>query len=78
LLGIDWAFKNSNVVDLKKRRMTFEGNGLNFIAPLDPDEYHKYTEPIREEDHAYEIENIYKLASRQHDYINPTVDGNLS
>jgi hypothetical protein len=77
LLGIDWAFNNSNVVDLKKRRMTFEDNGLNFIAPLDPYEDHKYTEPIREEDHAYKIENIYKLTSRQHDYINPTVDGNL-
>ena len=38
LLGIDWAFNNSTVVDLKKRRMTFEGNGLRFIAPLDPDE----------------------------------------
>jgi hypothetical protein len=23
LLGIDWAFNNSTVVDLKKRRMTF-------------------------------------------------------
>ena len=38
LLGIDWAFNNSTVVDLKKRRMTFEGDGLRFIEPLDPDE----------------------------------------
>jgi hypothetical protein len=58
LLGIDWAFNNSTIVDLKKRRMTFEGVGLRFIAPLDPDEGPKYTEPIREEDHAYELENI--------------------
>jgi hypothetical protein len=64
LLGIDWAFNNSTVVDLKKRRMIFEGR--------------RYTEPIREEDHAYELENIYKLIARQHDYINPTTDGNLS
>jgi hypothetical protein len=78
LLGIDWAFNNSTVVDLKKRRMTFEGNGLKFIAPLDPDEGRRYTEPIREEDHTYELENIYKLTARQHDYINPTTDGNLS
>jgi hypothetical protein len=38
LLGIDWAFNNSTVVDLKKIHMTFERDGLRFIAPLDPDE----------------------------------------
>jgi hypothetical protein len=38
LLGIDWAFNNSNMVDLKKRHMIFERDGLRFIAPLDPDE----------------------------------------
>jgi hypothetical protein len=78
LLGIDWAFNNSTVVNVKKRRMKFEGDGFRVIAPLDPDEGLQYTEPIREEDYAYELENIYKLTARQHDYINPTVDGNLS
>jgi hypothetical protein len=38
LLGIDWAFNNSIVVDLKKRRMMFEGEGLRVIAPLDLNE----------------------------------------
>ena len=38
LLGIDWDFNNSTIVDLKKRRMEFEGNGINVISPLDPDE----------------------------------------
>jgi hypothetical protein len=78
LLGIDWDFNNSIVVDLKKRRMMFEGDGLRVIAPLDPDEGHRYIEPIREEDCAYELENIYKLTARKKDYINPTTDGNLS
>jgi hypothetical protein len=78
LLGIDWAFDNSTVVDLNKIHMTFEIHGLRFIAPLDPDEGPRYTYPIREEDHAYELENIYKLTARQHDYINPTSDWNLS
>jgi hypothetical protein len=41
--------------------MTFEGDGLRIIAPLDPDEGCRYTEPIREEDPTYELENIYKL-----------------
>jgi hypothetical protein len=38
LLGIDWAFNNSTVVDLKKICMTFERDGLRVISPLDPDE----------------------------------------
>jgi hypothetical protein len=64
LLGIDWDFNNSTIVDLMKRRMTFEGNVLKFIAPLDSDEGCRYIEPIKEEDRAYEIENIYKLTER--------------
>jgi hypothetical protein len=65
LLGIDWAFNNSTMVDLKKRRMMFEGYVLRVIAPLDPDEGLRYTKPIIEEDHTYELENIYKLTARQ-------------
>jgi hypothetical protein len=78
LLGIYWAFNTSTVVDLKKIRMTFERDGLRVIAPLDPDEGPRYTEPIREEDHTYELENIYKLTTKQQDYINPAAYGNLS
>jgi hypothetical protein len=61
LSGIDWDFNNSTVVDLKKRRMMFEGDGLRVIAPLDPNEGPRYIETIREEDHTYMLENIYKL-----------------
>jgi hypothetical protein len=43
LLAIDWDFENLTVVDLKKRRMKFEGDGLSVIAPLDPDESRRYT-----------------------------------
>jgi hypothetical protein len=48
LLGIDWDFNNSTVVDLKKIHMTFERDGLRVISPLDSDEGHRYTKPIRE------------------------------
>jgi hypothetical protein len=78
LLGIDWAFKNSTFFDLKKIRMTFEGDGIRFISPLDPNEGHRYKELIREEVCAYELEKIYKLTAGQQDYINPTANGNLS
>jgi hypothetical protein len=43
LLEIDWAFDNSTVVDLKKRRMTFEKAGLRVIALLYLDEGPRYT-----------------------------------
>jgi hypothetical protein len=78
LLGIDWDVNNSIVVDLKKRHMNFERDGLRVIAPLDLDEGHRYTKPIREEDYAYALENIYNLTAIQQDYINHTFDGNLS
>jgi hypothetical protein len=58
--------------------MTFEKDGLRIVAPLDPDEGPWYTKPIIEEDHAFELENIYKLTARQQDYINPTADKNMS
>jgi hypothetical protein len=47
LLGIDWAFNNYTIVDLKKRRMMFEGDGLRVISPLDHVEGRRYTKPIR-------------------------------
>ena len=36
LLGIDWAFDNLAVINLKKKQMTFEGHNIRIIAPLDP------------------------------------------
>ena len=38
LLGIDWAFENYTIVDLKKRCMKFKNDGLRVIAPLHSDE----------------------------------------
>ena len=35
LLGIEWAMENAAIINLKKRQMTFEGNGLRIIIPLD-------------------------------------------
>jgi hypothetical protein len=43
LLEIDWAFNNSTMVDLEKRRKMFEGHGLRFIVSLYPDEGQRYT-----------------------------------
>ena len=43
LLGIDWAFYNLVVINLKKKQMTFEGHNIIIIAPLDPSKGPRYT-----------------------------------
>ena len=49
LLGIEWAMANAAIINLKRRQMTFEGNGLRVIIPLDPSQGERYTEPLRDE-----------------------------
>ena len=43
LLGIEWAMENDAIINLKRRQMTFEGNGLRVIIPLDPSQGERYT-----------------------------------
>ena len=43
LLGIDWAFENQEIINLKKKIMSFEGNGIQVIGPLDPALGPRYT-----------------------------------
>jgi hypothetical protein len=35
-LGLDWAFDNQAIINLKTRKMTFESGEYRVIAPLDP------------------------------------------
>jgi hypothetical protein len=49
LLGIDWAFENNAVMNLKKRKMSFEIDTLCMVAPLDPYEGKIYNE-LEDED----------------------------
>ena len=58
--------------------MTFEGQNIEIIAPLDPSMGPCYTEPIRAEEEAREINDFYKMTTMQDDYIYPTTDGTLS
>ena len=45
LLGINWAYDNYAVIDLKKDTMTFEVEGIKVVQPLDPYVGPRYTEP---------------------------------
>ena len=78
LLGINWAFDNLIVINLKKKKMRFEGHNIRIIAHLDPSMGPLYTKPIKAEEEVKEIDDLYKITATQNDYINPTVDGMLS
>jgi hypothetical protein len=45
LLGIDWAYENYAIIELKKYTMTLEANGIKVVQPLDPYIGPRYTEP---------------------------------
>jgi hypothetical protein len=49
LLGIDWAFDNNIVLNLKKRQMYFETDTLHVILPLDMNEGNRHNEPMNED-----------------------------
>ena len=76
-LGIDWAFDNLIVINLKKKQMTFEGHNIRIIAPLDPSMGALYVEPIRAYEEVREIDDFYKMIATHDDYINPIADGTL-
>ena len=78
LLGIDWEIDNMDVIDLKKRQMTFEDNQIRVITPLDPFQGPRYIEPIRAEEEVRNMESLYQMTANQSDYINPIVEGNIS
>ena len=78
LLGIDWAFKNQAIINLKKKTMSFKGNGIRAIGLLDPELGPRYTELVTAEEEAHNIDTIYKLTAMQADYVKPTDDGMLS
>ena len=78
LLGIDWAFKNQEIINLKKNTMSFEGNGIRVIGPLDLGLGPKYIELVTIEEEAHNIDTVYKMTAAQADYVNPTDDGMLS
>ena len=66
LLGIEWAMENAAVINFKERRMTFEGNELRVIVPLDPSQGERYTEPLRAVDQD-DLEHIYNITAKEED-----------
>jgi hypothetical protein len=71
LMGLEWAFENQSIINLKRREMIFEVGELKVTAPLDPKEGRRYIEPTKGD----EINNIYNMIARMDDYFIPT--GNI-
>jgi hypothetical protein len=78
LVAIEWAFDNDKMLILKKRQMSFETDTLHMDPPLYPYEGDIYNEPLDEDARIPTIEKIYKITRHRENYINPTVDGELS
>ena len=66
------------IINFKRRILSFEYDEMQVIAPLDPLEGQRYVEPVFNEGHHDDLDTIYNITTLREDYINPTVDGNLS
>lgn len=58
--------------------MSFESETMRLIAPLHTREGEMYIELVKDELDIGEIDNLYNITTRREDYVNPTVDGELS
>ena len=59
LLGIDRAFESQAIINLKKKTMSFEGNGIRDIGSLDLALGPRYRELITVEEETRNIDTVY-------------------
>ena len=79
LLGIDWAFENYTIIDLKKELMIFEDGELRVTQPLNPYQCPRYTETVDNREDAQMMDHLYQMtAGKREDYINTTATGSIS
>ena len=78
LLGIDWAYENYAVIDLKKYTMTFEAKGIEAVQPFDPYVGPRYIKPIDNNMEGEDLAQLYTITTRtRNDYKNPIADGSV-
>jgi hypothetical protein len=79
LLGIDWAYENYAIIDLKRDTMMFEADGIKVVQPLDPCLGPRYIEPVDHNMESDALDQLYTITTGMRpDYINPTADGSVS
>ena len=59
LLGIDWAFENYAIIDLKKELMIFEDGEIRVTQLLDPYQGTRYTDTVDKREDAQLSDHIY-------------------
>jgi hypothetical protein len=75
-LGLDWAYDNHSIINVKTRKMTFESSEYRVIAPLDPSEGERFVEPTCLD--LEEINQLYRTTVHEEYYVNPTAYGVIS
>jgi hypothetical protein len=79
VLGIDWAYDNYAVIDLKKDIRTFEVEGIKLVQPSDPYVGPRYTEPTDNNMEGENLDQLYIVTVGMREYyINPIVDESVS
>ena len=56
----------------------FEKKSLCVVIPLDPTEEARYTETVHDEGSDDELDCIYKITTRNQDWVNQTAEGRIS
>jgi hypothetical protein len=78
LLGIDWAYDNYVVINLKRDTMTFEADEIKLVQPFDPYVGPRYTELMKKNMEGEDLNQLYSITTgKRAYYINPTTDGSI-
>ena len=63
LLGIDWAYENYTVIDIKKELEILEVDRLRVIQPLDPYLGPRFTELVDDKDESGGLDQLYTVTA---------------
>jgi len=58
--------------------MSFERKSLSIVVPLDPAEGPRYSELVRDYKSDDDLDKIYKITTRDQDWVNPIENGRIS
>lgn len=79
LLGINWAIDMNEVINLKKKKISFDRKLLWVVVWLEPAEGLRYTELVRNyEESDDDLYQIYKIITRDQESINLMADGRIA
>jgi hypothetical protein len=60
LLGIDWAFENESMINLKIKKMIFQAGKFRVVSPLYPSYCERYVEPMPDSPLGDNVNQLYR------------------